>query len=332
MNKLNIALMAGGDSSEREVSLRSASQVLTALDPLKYNVFLVDVSGRDWSYASEDGRRWQVDKNDFSVTAAGVPVRFDYALILIHGTPGEDGRLQGYFDFMRIPYSTCGLVSTVITIDKHLCKQTVAAAGIPVARGVLLQRGDAVDADALACELGTMPWFVKPNASGSSCGVTKVYEPDRLGEAVAAAFAESCEILIEEFLAGREIACGVVVTPAREIILPLTEISTKNDFFDYQAKYTAGYSTETTPAQLDEPTAEKIRRLALRAYRACRCRGIVRVDFMLTADGTPVLIEINSVPGMSGESLVPQQAAAAGMTLGNLLDLVISDTYTPENA
>lgn len=332
MNKLNIALMAGGDSSEREVSLRSASRVLTALDPLKYNVFLIDVAGRDWSYTSEDGRRWQVDKNDFSVTVAGAATRLDYALIVIHGTPGEDGRLQGYFDFMGIPYSTCGLVSTVITIDKHLCKQTVAAAGIPVARGVFLQKGDVIDLDSMRDELGAMPWFVKPNASGSSCGVTKVYDADKLRDAIASAFEESDEVLIEEFLDGREIACGVVVTSAGEIVLPLTEISTKNDFFDYQAKYTAGYSKEITPAQLDETTTEKIHDYAYRAYRACRCRGIVRVDFMLLKDGTPVMIEINSVPGMSGESLVPQQAEAAGMTLGNLLDIVISDTYRPENA
>ncbi len=326
ITKLNIALMAGGDSSEREVSLRSAAQVLDALGPHKYNVYLVDVAGRQWTYTSPDGRKWLVDRNDFSLTIADIKTTLDYALILIHGTPGEDGRLQGYFDFMKIPYSTCGMVSTVITFDKQLCKQTVAAAGVPVARGVFLRKGDAVHERDIEQQIGPMPWFVKPNASGSSFGVVKVHTQQELAPAIAEAFRESNGVLIEEFLDGREIACGVVVTPAEEIVLPLTEIVSKNEFFDYEAKYTPGFSNEITPADVDEDAAERIRELALTAYRACRCRGVVRVDFMLLSDGTPVMIEINSVPGMSEGSIVPQQAAAAGITLGELFDTVIADT------
>ncbi|MDL2320167.1 D-alanine--D-alanine ligase [Alistipes sp. OttesenSCG-928-B03] len=330
MNKLNIALMAGGDSSEREVSLGSAAQVYEALDKAKYNVFLIDVLGRDWVWRDGKGGDWQVDRNDFSLTANGRKTAFDYALILIHGTPGEDGRLQGYFDFMGVPYSSCDMVSAVITFDKETCKRAVADADINLAREVFIRRGERVDPAAIAAELG-LPVFVKPNASGSSFGVTKVKRQEDIAAAVEAAFAESNEVLIEEFVAGREIACGVMVTrTGEEYVFPLTEIIPQNEFFDYEAKYTAGKSDEITPADIDEPTADRIRAMALRAYSACRCRGICRVDFIVRQDGEPVMIEINSVPGMSAGSIVPKQAAHAGMTLGELFDIVIGDTYTAE--
>lgn len=330
MKKINIALMAGGDSSEREVSLGSAAQVYAVLDKSKYNVFLVDVHGRDWIYMSDDGRKWKVDRNDFSVTIAEIKTRFDYALILIHGTPGEDGRLQGYFDFMKVSYSTCDLVSTVITFDKQLCKQTVAQVGVPVARGMMLRRDAAYDESAPADF--TYPVFVKPNASGSSFGVTKVYLPENLDAALDEAFREGDAALVEEFVEGREIACGVMITEDEELVFPLTEIVTKNDFFDYQAKYTEGFSEEITPADIGEEVASRVRELAVMAYRACRCRGIARVDFIVRTDGEPVMIEINSVPGMSAGSIIPKQAASIGMTLGELFDKVITDTFRSCNA
>lgn len=323
--------MAGGDSSEREVSLGSASQVYGSLDRGKYNVFLIDVRGRDWTYLSNDGRRWQVDKNDFSITIAEFKTVFDYALILIHGTPGEDGRLQGYFDFMGVPYSTCDLVSTVVTFDKELCKRAAERVGIAVAKEVFIRSGDAVFPERIVEQLG-LPLFVKPNASGSSFGVTKVKSAGELMPAIEQAFGESDAVLVEEFLDGREIACGVLVTRGREIVFPLTEIVSKNEFFDYQAKYTSGFSDEITPADIDEGAASKIRDMALRAYRACRCRGLVRVDFMLLSDGNPVLIEINTVPGMSAGSIVPKQAACMGISLGELFDMVITDTLIAEDA
>lgn len=331
MNKLNIALMAGGDSSEREVSLGSAAQVYESLDKKRYNVFLIDVCGRQWTYTSGDGRRWQVDKNDFSLTIAELKTQLDYALILIHGTPGEDGRLQGYFDFMKVPYSTCGLVSTVMTFDKELCKRAVERVGIPVAREEFIRRGDAIDPARIVERLG-LPLFVKPNASGSSFGVTKVKRAEELLPAVERAFSESDAVLVEEFLAGREIACGVLITRDKEMAFPLTEIIPKNEFFDYEAKYTTGFSEEITPAELDEEVADRVRRMAMEACRACRCQGIVRADFMVGPDGEPVLIEINTVPGMSGGSIVPKQAAYMGMTLGELFDMVIADTSTDDYA
>ena len=268
----------------------------------------------------------QVDLNDFSIPGNGGRIGLDYALIMIHGTPGEDGMLQAYLDIMRVPYSTCGMVSTVVTFDKQLCKQTVAAAGVPVARGVFLHRGDEVSERTVADAIGGLPVFVKPNASGSSFGVTKVYDWKDLKPAVELAFRESDDVLVEEFLDGREVACGLMVAGDRELVLPLTEIVSKNDFFDYQAKYTKGFSNEITPAKVDESVALRVRELALKAYHACRCRGVVRVDFIVKKDGQPVMVEINSVPGMSAESIVPQQAACAGLTLGEMFDTVIENT------
>lgn len=324
MKRLNIALLAGGDSSEREVALASAAQIEQAMDRSKYDITVVDVQGRDWHSTLSDGRRIQVDKNDFSITVDGVRKIFDYALIVIHGTPGEDGKLQGYLDIMGVPYSSCGMASSVITFDKITTKRAVAGA-VRTAREIFLTPDDKVDPKRIADELG-LPLFVKPNASGSSCGVTKVTSADKIEEAVALARTESPDVLIEEFIAGREIGCGLMILGDREYVFPLTEIVSKKDFFDYQAKYTAGYSDEITPAPIDEASAEKIRRAAVAAYRRCRCSGVVRVDFLLPPDGEPYMIEINTIPGLSAASIVPKQARTMGMSLGEMFDMVIADS------
>jgi D-alanine-D-alanine ligase len=327
MNKINIALLAGGDSSERGISLQSAAQVAEALDGGKYNVFLIDVDGLSWGYADQNGRVWQVDKNDFSLTTNGLKVLFDYALILIHGTPGEDGKLQGYLDMMGVSYSSSGMVSTVVTFDKLLCKRVVASAGLNLARHVHIHENDEVDPVELGGTLG-FPMFIKPNASGSSFGVTKVARAEGIIAAVEAAREESVEVLAEEFIEGREIGCGVMIADGKEYVLPVTEIISKKDFFDYEAKYTPGFSDEITPADIQAETLKMLNDMTLRAYRACNCRGIVRIDFIVKA-GVPYFIEVNSIPGMSSGSIVPQQARAMGMTLGELFDIVITDTYSP---
>ncbi|MDE6507278.1 MAG: D-alanine--D-alanine ligase [Alistipes sp.] len=326
--KLKIALLAGGDSSEREIALQSAAQIAEALDTQKYDVTMIDLRGRDWHYTAPDGSRWQVDKNDFSLTVAGERREFDYALILIHGTPGEDGRLQGYLDMMGIPYSSCGMVSSVVTFDKMTTKRLLAGHGINLARERFLRRGEAWNGEAIAAELG-LPLFVKPNASGSSFGVTKVNRIEELPAAVETAFTESDEVLIEEYIAGREMGCGVMIAGGREYLFPITEIVSKKEFFDYEAKYTAGYSDEITPAEIAPEVRAELNRMTLEAYRTCRCRGVVRIDFIVTPEGKPYLIELNSIPGMSAGSIVPKQARAAGMTLGELYDIVIADTCTP---
>ena len=325
MEKLKIALLAGGDSPEREIALQSAAQIAAALDRGKYDVTVIDLHRRDWHYTAPDGRQWQVDKNDFSLTVEGERREFDYALVIIHGTPGEDGRLQGYLDMMGIPYSSCSMVSSVITFDKITTKRTLAGRGINLAREVFLRRGEAFDAARIVADLG-LPLFVKPNANGSSFGVTKVHTPEELPAAIAAAFAQGDEILVEECIAGREMGCGVMIAGGKEYLFPITEIIPRKEFFDYEAKYTAGRSEEITPADIAPEVKAELNRMTLEAYRTCRCSGLVRVDFIVTPEGRPYFIELNSIPGMSAGSIVPKQVRAMGMTLEELFDIVIDDT------
>ncbi len=324
MTRLKIALLAGGDSPEREIALQSAAQIEAALDHTKYDITVVDLHHRDWHYTAPDGRRWQVDKNDFSITVDGVHKVFDYALIIIHGTPGEDGKLQGYLDMMGVPYSSCSMTSSVITFDKITTKRTLAGR-VNLAREIFLRRGEAFDAAKIVADLG-MPLFVKPNASGSSFGVTKVHTPEELPAAIEAAFAQDDEILIEECIAGREMGCGMMIAGGKEYIFPITEIVSKKDFFDYEAKYTAGYSDEITPADIAPEVRAELNRMTREAYKVCRCSGVVRVDFIVTPAGKPYLIELNSIPGMSAGSIVPKQAREMGMSLGELYDIIIADT------
>ena len=324
MTRLKIALLAGGDSPEREIALQSAAQIEAALDHTKYDITVVDLHHRDWHYTAPDGRRWQVDKNDFSITVDGVHKVFDYALIIIHGTPGEDGKLQGYLDMMGVPYSSCSMTSSVITFDKITTKRTLAGR-VNLAREIFLRRGEAFDAAKIVADLG-MPLFVKPNASGSSFGVTKVHTPEELPAAIDAAFAQDDEILIEECIAGREMGCGMMIAGGKEYIFPITEIVSKKDFFDYEAKYTAGYSDEITPADIAPEVRAELNRMTREAYKVCRCSGVVRVDFIVTPAGKPYLIELNSIPGMSAGSIIPKQAREMGMSLGELYDIIIADT------
>lgn len=325
MKRLKIALLAGGNSSEREIALQSAGQIADALDASKYDVKVIDLHYRDWTYTAPDGRKYPLDKNDFSLTVDGERTEFEYALIIIHGTPGEDGKLQGYLDMMGIPYSSCSQVSSTITFDKITTKRAVAGRGINLAKEILLGRGDKADAAEIVARLG-LPVFVKPNASGSSFGVTKVTDVAGIEAAIEKAFAESDEVLIEECITGREVGCGVMIAGGKEYLFPITEIVPKKEFFDYEAKYEAGMSEEITPARISDDVKAKLNRMTLDAYRACRCRGVVRIDFIVTDAGEPYMIEINSIPGMSGGSIVPKQVRAMGMTLGELYDIVIADT------
>lgn len=325
MNRLKIALLAGGNSSEREIALNSASQIAAALDEQKYDVKVIDLHYRNWTYTAPDGRQYEVDKNDFSLTVEGERTEFEYALIIIHGTPGEDGKLQGYLDMMGIPYSSCSQVSSTITFDKISTKRAVAGRGINLAREILVSRGDKVDPNAVVKQLG-LPLFIKPNASGSSFGVTRVTAVEQIDEAITAALAESDEALIEECITGREFGCGVIITDEREYLFPITEIISKRAFFDFEAKYTEGLSDEITPADIDAQTVAELNKMTREAYRACRCSGVVRIDFIVTPEGKPYMIEINSIPGMSSGSIVPKQARAMGMSLGELYDIVITDS------
>ena len=245
-------------------------------------------------------------------------------MILIHGTPGEDGRLQGYLDMMHVPYSSCGFVSSVLTFDKSACKHALYGTGINLAREIVLNRHDRPDPEQIAATLG-LPLFVKPNASGSSFGVTKVKRTEELLPAIEEAFKESNRVLIEEYIAGREISCGVMIAGGKEYIFPITELISENEFFDYDAKY-KGLAKEVTPAQLAPELVKKINRMTLDAYKALNCRGVVRIDFIVKGED-PYLIEINSIPGMSAHSIIPQQARQIGMSVSELYDIIIEDTY-----
>ncbi|HOU01392.1 MAG TPA: D-alanine--D-alanine ligase [Bacteroidales bacterium] len=319
-----IAIAAGGDSPEYEVSVKSAIEVSRALTP-KYRVYIIIIRGSDWYWEDERGRYHKINKNDFTLVADDSRIRFDAVFIAIHGTPGENGLLQGYFDMLRIPYTSCDAFCSALTFNKQACKLFLKEYNIPMAEAVMIRKDDHSDLPAIIRHLG-LPCFVKPNDSGSSFGVTKVSKKEELIAAVEKAFRESDEVMIEAFIKGREVACGVVRTRSRSLILPVTEIISKNEFFDYEAKYTPGRSEEITPAMIPAKISDEIQKLSLRIYNLLGCKGIVRVDFIIVED-KPVFLEINTVPGMSAESIIPKQARAAGIELADLYSMVIEDLF-----
>lgn len=319
----NIALLTGGDSSEWQIALQGAENIGNALDRSRYTPYTIVLRNGHWTYTAPDGTKSELDRNDFTLPVAGRKIKLDYALIVIHGTPGEDGRLQGYLDMMGIPYSSCGFVSSVLTFDKAACKRAVAGSGIHLAKEILLNKTSEIDPAAIIAELG-LPLFVKPNASGSSFGVTKVKKQNELLPAITEAFKESDQVLMEEFIEGREISCGVMIAGGKEYIFPITELVCQSEFFDYKAKY-QGFSNEITPADLPEAIRKEVNRLTLIAYKHLNCRGVVRIDFIVKGE-TPYMIEINTIPGMSSHSIIPQQAAAMGMSLTELFNLIIDET------
>ena len=319
----NISLLTGGDSSEWQIALQGAENIGNALDRSRYTPYTIVLRNGHWTYTAPDGTKSELDRNDFTLPVAGRKIKLDYALIVIHGTPGEDGRLQGYLDMMGIPYSSCGFVSSVLTFDKAACKRAVAGSGIHLAKEILLNKTSEIDPAAIIAELG-LPLFVKPNASGSSFGVTKVKKQNELLPAITEAFKESDQVLMEEFIEGREISCGVMIAGGKEYIFPITELVCQSEFFDYKAKY-QGFSNEITPADLPEAIRKEVNRLTLIAYKRLNCRGVVRIDFIVKGE-TPYMIEINTIPGMSSHSIIPQQAAAMGMSLTELFNLIIDET------
>jgi len=319
-----IAIVAGGDSSEFGISVKSAIEVSKVLSS-GYITYIITIQGANWYWEDQKGRYHNIDKNDFSLMADDYRIRFNAVFIAIHGSPGENGLLQGYFDMMRIPYSSCGAFCSALTFNKQACKLFLKEYGITMAESILIRAGENIDPVSIVSKAG-LPCFVKPNDSGSSFGVTKVKKTEDLLSAVSIAFNESNEVIIEAFMDGREVACGVVKTKKESITLPVTEIISKNEFFDYEAKYTPGKSEEVTPADLPRSVTEEIQRLSSRIYDLLGCKGIVRVDFIMI-DGEPNFLEINTIPGMTEESLIPQQAKAAGISLGDLYSMVLEDLF-----
>jgi D-alanine-D-alanine ligase len=319
--KKNIALITGGDSSEIVISLKSAAQVAGQLSKESYRTYIIVITGRDWYYESPEGVKYQVDKNDFSLSLPGEKISFEFAVIMIHGTPGEDGKLQGYFDMMGIPYSSCGVLAASLTFNKYYCKTYVANSGIKTARSLLLRRNDLIDEPDIANRVG-LPCFVKPNNGGSSFGASKVNRQTELATAIEKAFNEDHEVIVEEFISGTEITCGLVKFSGREMIFPLTEIVSKTEFFDYEAKYTPGMAEEIIPARIPEELALKCREISSSLYDLLNCRGIVRIDYILKGEEFWFL-EVNTVPGMSENSIVPRQIRAMELQMSDVMDMII---------
>lgn len=329
-----IAVIAGGDSSEDVISYKSGAQVYECLDRNLFEPYLVVLRGTSWrvnpSDAVAEGAVVPVDLNDFSFRDhTGRHIRFDYALIQIHGTPGENGILQGYLELMRIPYSTCTAEVSALTFNKSLCKLALAGRpGIHLAKEILLHKGESVPtADVIINELG-LPFFIKPNASGSSFGVTKIKSDDAavIARAVEAAFEESDAVMLEQFVDGREVSCGMMVIDGKEWILPVTELISEKEFFDFEAKY-EGACREVTPASLPQEVVGALNKATATAYRTLGCRGVVRVDFIVDkVSGLPYFIEVNTTPGMSAASIVPQQWREAGLTMGQAFGMIINET------
>lgn len=327
--KRNIAIVCGGDSSEHDVSLRSAQGLYSFFDKERYHVYIVDVKGTDWHVNLDNGDIVPIDKNDFSFVQAGTTVYFDYAYITIHGQPGENGVMQGYFDLIHLPYSTSGVLVEALTFNKYVLNNYLRSFGVNVADSLLLRRGESYDEKEIERRLG-MPCFVKPAADGSSFGVSKVKEADRLAPALRVAFMESDEVMVEGFLDGMEISQGIYKTKEKTVVLPATEVVTSNDFFDYDAKYN-GQVKEITPARLSPETAAKVSAETARIYELLHANGIIRIDYIISKDseGCDVvnMLEINTTPGMTATSFIPQQVRAAGLDIKEVLTEIVENQF-----
>jgi D-alanine-D-alanine ligase len=324
--KKNIALVTGGYSGEAVISYKSADTIYKNIDTDKWNCYLIDIHPDGWFYQTGAGEKINVDKNDFTITIDGNKIKFDAVLVGLHGTPGEDGKLQGYFDCLKIPYTSCDAATSALTFNKRYTVAVASFAGMHVAKSLHLFKGEDYTAASITEQL-RLPVFVKPNNGGSSIGMSKVSDPASLDAALQKAFAEDEQVLVEEFITGREFTIGVFKSKGKIIALPITEIISKNEFFDFEAKY-EGASEEITPANVDESVAEKVRADARKAYAVFNCKGIVRMDFIYdeTVDA-PFLLEINTVPGQSAASLVPQQVVAMGWTLKEFYSALIEECF-----
>jgi D-alanine-D-alanine ligase len=323
MRKPVIAFVTGGYSGEAEISYKSAITISNNIDTNKFEFYTIDIRTDGWFYKL-GGVQIPIDRNDFSLQVNGEKKTFDAVLVGIHGTPGEDGKLQGYFDMLDLPYTSCDVTASAITFNKRFTTAIAGVSGIHVAKSFHFYKGDYIDIDMVSNELG-FPVFVKPANGGSSIGMSKVPEKQGLQEAIKKAFREDSQVLIEQFIAGREFTIGVARLNGEIKPLPITEVISENYFFDFEAKY-EGKSREITPAQVDEAIAENVRKAAVRLYRIFNCNGVVRIDFIYNdAAGEPYMLEINTVPGQSEASIVPQQVRAMGMTLKDFYSALIED-------
>lgn len=321
--KKKIALVTGGYSGEAEISYLSATTMQKNTDTELFDVHKIDISPNGWVYEDEKGMKSVVNRSDFSIIHSGEKISFDAVMMCIHGTPGEDGKLQGYFDMLHLPYTSCDAATSSLTFNKRYTVAVAAFSGIKVARSLHLFSHAPLSPEAILQQL-SLPAFVKPNNGGSSIGMSKVSHAKDLQPALDKAFNEDSQVLVEEFIKGRELTIGVYRNGAEIVPLPMTEIITEQEFFDFEAKY-HGKSKEVTPAEVDEEMGSKIREAAKKIYSVFNCRGVVRIDFIYNEnDNEPYLLEINTVPGQSEASIVPQQVRASGITLKEFYTIIIN--------
>lgn len=323
--KKKIALVTGGFSGEAVISYKSATTIYNHLDKDKFEVYKIDINPNGWFYEDASGNKTEVNKNDFSITSGGKKIKFDAVFIGMHGTPGEDGKLQGYFDMMGLPYTSCNSATSALTFNKRYTTAVAAVSGINVARSVLFIKGQFENADDAVKDL-KFPVFVKPNNGGSSIGMSKVNSAsEELGAAIEKAFKEDDQVLVEEMIQGREFTVGVFRTEGEIIVLPMTEVTAHKEFFDFEAKY-GGKSTEVTPAQMPEEWRLKLEITAKKIYETFNCRGVVRIDFIYNEEqNKPFMLEINTVPGQSDASIIPQQVRTKGWELKDFYTRLVEE-------
>lgn len=324
--KKNIAILMGGYSSEFDISIQSGNVVYKNLDRDVYNLYKIHITNKGWYYVNNKNQKYPVDKNDFSITLNGTKINFDAAFNTVHGTPGEDGLLQAYFKLIEIPQTSCDFYQAALTFNKRDCISTLKPYGIPTATNYFLNKGDAIDPKAIVDKVG-LPCFVKANKAGSSYGVSKVKTEEELFPAIEVAYKEDDEIIIESFLSGTEVSVGVIQHNGKDLVLPITEIVTENEFFDYEAKY-LGKSEEITPARLSDQDTKKVKDLALKVYQILKMKGFSRSEYIFH-NGEPHFVEINTNPGLSEASILPQQANKAGISLKELFSNAIEACLYP---
>ena len=320
--KKNIAIIMGGYSSEYKISLKSGNVVYNTLDKEKYNVYRIHIFKDKWVFVNDTNEEFPVDKNDFSVMVNTTKITFDCVFNAIHGSPGEDGYMQGYFELLNLPQTSCSMYNAALTFNKRDLLATLKPHGIKTAESYYINLGDTISEDEIVAKVG-LPCFVKANKAGSSFGISKVYKKEDLRGAIANSFKEDNEIIIEQFLDGVEVSVGVISYKDETKVLPITEIVSENDFFDYAAKY-EGKSQEITPARISDDYAHKVRLEAKKIYETLGLKGFSRSEFIFKND-EPFLLEVNTVPGLTNESILPQQAAEAGINITDLFDNAIEE-------
>lgn len=328
--KKQIAVIAGGDSGEFEISIKSGKMVAGAIDPSLYEVFLITIKGSNWYYA-HNGKQIQVDKNDFSVTIDNRRITFDCVFCAIHGTPGENGKLPAYFEMLSIPYTSCDSLTSALTFNKNLCNRVVAGFGANISPSLHFFQKDKIEPQSILKSMN-LPVFIKPNAGGSSVGMSKVKQPEELMPAIEKAFREDSEILIEEFIEGRELTCGVMEAQGRMYVFPICEIISKKEYFDFEAKYDPSLASEILPAPIPEKLELEIKETSAYLYKKLNCHGVVRFDYIYSKNRKKLFfLEVNTVPGLTGESIVPKMAGEMGIPLTTLFSMLIEDAISRLN-